>query len=69
MSELTNQHASIVLRLPDVLAKVGIARSTLYSWIDHGLFPPPVQLGPRAVGWLGQDVEEWLAARPCKSKM
>jgi predicted DNA-binding transcriptional regulator AlpA len=28
-----------------------------------GVFPKPVPLGPRAVGWLESDVSEWIAGR------
>ena len=27
-------------------------------------FPRPLQLGPRAVGWMSDQVEQWLASRP-----
>ena len=38
-------------------------RSTIYQYIKDGVFPKPVPLGPRAVGWLESDVTEWIAAR------
>ena len=31
--------------------------------IKDGVFPKPVPLGPRAVGWLESDVSDWIAAR------
>lgn len=51
------------LRLPQVLDKIGVKRSTLYSWIQAGQFPPPVQLGARAVGWWAHSVDEWMNSR------
>ena len=34
----------------------GCSRSKLYADIKAGLFPPPVQLGQRAVGWPETDI-------------
>lgn len=52
-----------VLRLPDVKNAVALGRSTIYDLIKKGLFPRPVQLSLRAVGWLSSDIETWLASR------
>lgn len=38
-------------------------RSTIYQYIKDDVFPKPVPLGPRAVGWLESDVSEWIAGR------
>lgn len=32
--------------------------------MSNGTFPPPIQLGPRAVGWLEHEIDEWIASRP-----
>lgn len=47
------------LRRRAVLARYDLRTSTLYDWIAKGLFPRPVQLGPRAVGWAVEELEEW----------
>lgn len=52
-----------VLRLPDVIARVGLKRASIYLHIGKGTFPKPIALGPRAVGWLEHEIDEWLAAR------
>jgi prophage regulatory protein len=49
-----------VLRLPEVTARVGLKRASIYQYIQTGRFPKPVPLGPRAVGWLEHEVEAWL---------
>jgi len=43
--------------------RTGLSRSTIYQYIKDGVFPKPVPLGPRAVGWLESDVSEWIAGR------
>ena len=52
-----------ILRLPYVLEVVGISKSRLYVWMGSGLFPKPVKLGPRAVGWRSSEVQAWLVSR------
>lgn len=49
-----------ILRLPDVQARVGLSRSTIYLRVSQGNFPKPIPLGGRAVGWIESEVEEWL---------
>ena len=53
-----------ILRRPAVEKMVGLSRSSIYSAMDRGLFPRPIKLGPRAVGWRLSDVEDWLETRP-----
>jgi len=51
----------IILRLPEVKARTGLSRSTIYLRIAEGDFPRSVSLGGRAVGWLESDIDQWLA--------
>ena len=46
-----------------VQALTGFSRSTLYNRISAGLFPRPVSLGGRAVGWPEREIEIVNAAR------
>ena len=52
-----------ILRLPAVLARVGLSRSSLNRLIKAQGFPAPRQLGTRSVGGCEADVEAWLASR------
>lgn len=51
------------LRLPEVKQKVGIGRTTIYQRIKSGEFPAPISLGPRAVGWTSDSIENWIESR------
>jgi prophage regulatory protein len=51
-----------ILRKPDVLAKTGLSKSTLYNRIKSGQFPPPVSLGERAVGFVSTEVDAVIHA-------
>jgi prophage regulatory protein len=52
-----------IQRLRTVLHVRGRSRSSHYLDIQQGLFTPPVQIGPRAVGWPSSEVEALNAAR------
>lgn len=52
-----------ILRLPRVLEKTGLSRSTTYAMISDGQFPAPVRIGRRAVGWVESEADRWLTAR------
>lgn len=54
-----------LLRLPKVLALVGVSRSTLYRWVALGLFPQPRSLTPTGstVAWSAAEVHAWIAAK------
>jgi prophage regulatory protein len=55
--------AQAILRLPAVKAESGASRSTIYLRIQQGLWPKPVRLGPRSVGWPASEVAAINAAR------
>ena len=52
-----------IKRRPEVEAKTGLSRSTIYEKMKSGTFPKPVKLGPRAVGWLDAEIDAWLEER------
>ena len=54
--------------LPEVLARTGLSRSTVYVRLTQGRFPRPVSLGARAVGWIESEVDEWMRARIAASR-
>ena len=57
-----------VLRLPAVKERTGLSRSSIYLRMAHEEFPAPISLGARAVGWLEQDVENWLEKKIAASR-
>jgi prophage regulatory protein len=52
-----------ILRLPEVINRVGLKRASIYAAIARGTFPKQIPLGARAVGWIEGEIEAWLAAR------
>ena len=58
-----------ILRLSAVIEKTGIARSTIYDWINSKsprydpTFPKQRRLGQKSVGWVESELDEWLRQR------
>ena len=52
-----------ILKLPVVEGKTGKSKSSIYSGVAEGTFPPPINIGPRAVGWIEDEIEQWIQDR------
>jgi prophage regulatory protein len=52
-----------ILRLPEVISRVGLKRASIYSAVAHGAFPKQIVLSTRAVGWIEKEINDWLATR------
>ncbi len=68
LTTMNTSHIKI-LRLPAVLQRIGIARSTLYDWMNpkspryDPTFPKQKRLGRQSVGWVESEVNDWLLNR------
>jgi prophage regulatory protein len=49
-----------IWRLHEVLNQTGLSRSTIYELIGRGEFPRQINLAPRAVGWVAEEVIAWV---------
>ncbi len=61
-------HHRRIWRLPDVMAQTGLSRSTIYSFVSQKKFPAQIHLGPRSVGWVATEIEDWIEARIDESR-
>ncbi|HTU12225.1 MAG TPA: AlpA family transcriptional regulator [Allosphingosinicella sp.] len=50
-----------ILRLPAVLERTGLSRSTLYRKIKAGTFPRQVAISTRCAGWRESAISAWTA--------
>ena len=50
-------------RLPQVKARTGLARSTIYRMIACGEFPKNLKLSQRCSAWNSAEVDLWIASR------
>ena len=49
-----------IWRLPEVMNRTGLSRSTIYQKMSLDEFPQSVNLGLRSVGWIADEVEQWI---------
>lgn len=57
-----------VLRLPAVSDKVGMPNSSIYLMIANDMFPKPIKLSKRSVGWLESEINDWIEQRTHESR-
>jgi prophage regulatory protein len=58
-----------ILRMPQVIERTGLSRSTIYQAISEGRFPKPINLSARAVGWIESEIDDWISLRITESRM
>jgi prophage regulatory protein len=56
--------AERILRQPEVEARVGLSRTTLWRLEKSGDFPLRRRVLSNTIGWLESEVDEWIAGRP-----
>ena len=54
-----------LLRLPSVVAKVSLSKSSIYEMAGRTppAFPKPIKLSRRAVCWTSSFIDAWIAER------
>lgn len=54
-----------LLRLPQVIARVNLSRSSIYEMMGRNppAFPRPLKLSRRAVCWNSSSIDSWIRER------
>jgi prophage regulatory protein len=52
-----------MIKLKEVQKLTGLSRSSIYAYIDKGLFPAQVKLGLRSVAWVDSEIESWVESK------
>ena len=52
-----------IIRPRHISAAVGFSSTTAWRLRKLGLFPEPIRLSARCIGWRRADIERWLAGR------
>lgn len=60
---LENEQSKRIVRLPEVINRTGLSRSSIYLRLRQGSFPGQINLGGRAVGWLDAEINKWIDQR------
>jgi prophage regulatory protein len=56
----TTSDATRLLRLPEVMARVGMKRSAIYQRMSEGKFPRSRSLGPKCAVWVEAEINAWI---------
>ncbi len=49
-----------LIRLKEVIRKVGISKANIYRRMGKQDFPSPVSLGANSVAWVESEVDAWI---------
>ena len=49
-----------LLRLPEVMARVGLRRSAIYQRMSEGRFPKCRSLGSKCAVWVEAEINAWI---------
>lgn len=52
-----------LIKLTEVMNRTGMAKSTIYKYMDEGSFPKNVKLGVRSVAWVEGEIYEWITEK------
>lgn len=52
-----------IIKLTEVIRITGLSRSSIYRKLNEKSFPVPVPLGHKAVGWVEDEVQQWILER------
>ncbi len=52
----------MLLDVRELSQRLGVSQRAIWSWVERGEFPAPIELG-RLRRWRLQDIERWLAEK------
>jgi len=64
---MTGNALLCLLRLPQVIERVGLRRTAIYDGVKAGTFPQPIKLGRRCVAWPSDAIDLWVRERIAQS--
>jgi prophage regulatory protein len=53
-----------IIRFPKLHEITSLSRTTVWRLESNGKFPRRVVIGSRGVGWLLNEIQDWMASRP-----
>ena len=51
-----------LIRLPEVMSRVGMKRSAIYQRMSEGRFPKSRSLGGKCTVWVEAEIDAWIQA-------
>jgi prophage regulatory protein len=52
-----------ILRCAEVMRRTGKPKSSIYEDMSSGIFPLPIPIGKKAVGWIESEIAAWQKER------
>ena len=65
---MLTDNPQILCRLPAVIRRVSMSRSSIYAAIARNEFPAPIKLGARSVAWVESEISEFIDKRIAASR-
>lgn len=65
--EPASAHPPRLLRLPEVMDRVGLRRSAIYQRMSEGRFPKCRTLGAKCSVWVEAEINAWIDSIVCSS--
>jgi prophage regulatory protein len=59
-----NDSPTQIIRFPKVHEITSLSRTTVWRLEHEGRFPRRLIIGSRGVGWLLNEVQDWMTSRP-----
>jgi len=60
---MQTKEETIILNAKQLVNKIGLSRTTIWRMENRGEFPKRIALSPRRIGWIVEEIEEWLMTR------
>lgn len=55
-----NKNYTTLIRLPEVIKRTGISRSSIYRLVNKNKFPAPVKISEKAIAFIEREVNDWI---------
>ena len=55
-----NTQTTVLLRLPQVLARFPVSKSHWWSGVKQGIYPEPIRLSSRCTMWRSEDIDQLI---------
>lgn len=49
-----------LIRVPEVLRRIGLSRTTMYELIKEGRFPDKITISSRSVAFVESEIDAWI---------
>ena len=57
-----------LIRLSEVIKRVGLCKAWIYKLIKQGKFPRPIKIGVRSIAFVESEVDDWIKQRIAESR-